>query len=90
MEESNDHLQAVQEMFPSHETLIERLWSEDADFRELCRACRDCAAAHRHWCAEAGVNSERAQEYRKLLGDLRRDVGRCLDVERDPAEQDRG
>lgn len=65
----------VLERFPEYRSSLERLWSIDADFQNLCEEYQDCADAFRYWKeSPADEASSRRSEYEVLLRDLEEEI----------------
>ena len=68
-------LSLIQATFPGRERLIERAYSDNRPFRELCDDYRKCVAARDRWQRlEGNQPVPRWQEYHELLGELRSEI----------------
>ena len=64
----------IQKVFPGEVDLIDRLWRERVDFRDLCEAYQECSKAYRYWQITSGATSDPTVEYVDLLTDLHNDL----------------
>lgn len=61
--------------FPAYRSALERLWSIDADFQNLCEEYQECAAAFSHWQeSPAAEASSLRTEYGALVRDLEEEI----------------
>jgi len=68
-------LSLIQAAFPGRERLIERAYSDNRPFRELCDDYRKCVGALERWKQlESDRPVERSHEYTELLGELRSEI----------------
>ena len=79
MKSGEETLDLIRDTFVEEKDLVDRLWSESAEFRELCDAYGACENAYRHWSATTGSSGQRSVEYAELLEKLREDIRRVLD-----------
>ena len=65
---------AIVGRLPDQELAIRRLCNSDAGFLGSCEDYQVAAAALRHWEGAGDAYAARADEYRKLLGEIEEEV----------------
>ena len=78
MKSGAEAIALIQDVFPDSRKLVEQLWNENSDFRELCEAYAECEAACQYWHAVAGKSSKKAREYSELRKNLHEDIVKFL------------
>ena len=73
--------------FPERELEIHRLSARDPAFKTACEDYSDALAAFRHWQAKGPAGSERAKEYREIVGELEAEILDLLDKSKRSAER---
>ena len=68
-------LSLIQAAFPGRERLIERAYSDNRPFRELCDDYHKCVGALERWKQlESDQPVQRSQEYTELLAELAAEI----------------
>jgi hypothetical protein len=65
---------AVVNRFPQYELAIRRLCALDPGFLGACEDYAEAAIALRHWEQAGAGQAARAEEYRRILGDIEADI----------------
>ena len=70
----------IQQLYPGHEKLIDRVLSNDPAFFELCEDYRRCSVALEKLRQPSATGCpERVREYEGLLAELGRELEACLE-----------